>query len=246
MTKLKDVGKMLRLFGASMIFGVTFLVTSFFGGEICTAQEPEMTEEATFETGQAWYITDNAVRYYVSDSTLAEIVNVNGVEKVFLKRPGDVFITVKNKNDGAMFHYLIHITGDPVDETAVNRSTFAQEVLDLVNIERQKVGAQPLRLADDLIRGAAIRAQEQAQRFSHTRPNGTPFYTVLIRGNTNTTLGENVAIGQTSPKKVMIDWMNSPGHRKNILNPQYKELGVGYYYSPNSEARHHWAQIFRR
>ena len=115
----------------------------------------------------------------------------------------------------------------------------------MVNIERQKVGAKPLRLSDDLLRAAAIRAAEQVKRFSHTRPNGTPFYTVLVRGQ-NTTLGENVAIGQASPKKVMTDWMNSPGHRKNILNPQYKELGVGYCYRADSKAKHHWAQIFRR
>ena len=234
-----------RFFGAAAFCLAIVAASLALPVGVCAAQEPAITEEFEYTTGMQWYITDNAVKYYVSDSTLAEIITVNGQEKVYFKRPGDVFVTTRNVRDGTYFHYLMHITGHPVDETAVNRGTFAQEVLDLVNIERQKNGAQPLKLADDLMRGAAIRAMEQVQKFSHTRPNGTQFYTVMLRGP-NTTLGENVAVGQTSPQQVMKDWMESPGHRKNILNPQYKELGVGYCYRASSQYKHHWAQLFRR
>ena len=239
--KLPAVTALLR----TAFMGLALTAAAFFVAPPSVSFAQEITEEATYSTGMQWYITNYDVEYYVSDKTLAEIVTINGQKKVYFKRPGDVFVTVKNLGDGSLSHYLMHIIGDPVDETAVDRGTFAQEVLDLVNSERQKAGAKPLKLSDDLIRGAAIRAMEQVQRFSHTRPNGTPFYTVLVRGP-NTTLGENVAVGQSSPKQVMKDWMSSPGHRKNILNPQYKELGVGYCYRADSKYKHHWAQLFRR
>ena len=235
---------MLRRLQPAILCLAIVLATFNIAVPTCAAQE-EITEEQTYQTGIYWYITENNVRYYVSDSTLAEVVTVDGRQKVYFKRSGDVFVTVQNIYNGNKHIYLMHIVGEPVDETAVNRGTFAQEILDLVNIERQKAGVQPWRLNDDLLRAAAIRALEQVKRFSHTRPNGTPFYTVLVRGP-NTTLGENVAVGQASPRTVMKDWMNSPGHRKNILNPQYKELGVGYCYRADSKYKHHWAQLFRR
>ena len=233
--------------GAKMFF-VAALFAAFFAA-ICPdgyapAEAAAIQKEETCPTGVSWYCSGNNPEYYISDSSLAEIIVKDGQKRVYFKRPGDVFVTVKFAG-GDFINVLIHIVGEPVDETAVNRGTFAQEILDLVNIERKKAGAKPLRLSDDLIRAASIRAMEQVRKFSHTRPNGTPFYTVLVRGM-NTTLGENVAVGQPSPKTVMRDWMNSAGHRKNILNPQYKELGVGYCYRKDSEYHHHWAQLFRR
>ena len=235
--------KALCAFRTTML-SIAVAAAVFFGaGAAATAQN--ITEEATYTTGRQWYIVNNPVDYFVSDNNVAEIINDNGVQKVWFKRPGDVYITVRNRDNGSTAVYLMHIVGHAVDETAVNRGTFAQEILDLVNAERQKAKLQPLRLSDDLIRGASIRAMEQVKRFSHTRPNGTQFYTVLVRGP-NYVLGENVAVGQSSPQEVMKDWMNSPGHRQNILNPQYKELGVGYCYRADSKYRHHWAQLFRR
>ena len=126
---------------------------------------------------------------------------------------------------------------------AGNYSNFAVEVLNLVNAERAKVGAPPLRLANDLQQSAAIRAREIVQLFSHTRPDGSDCFTVIRKkGNT---CGENIAAGHGTAAETVEQWMNSQGHRENILNPRYRELGVGYAYEDYSTYHHYWVQLFR-
>ena len=120
---------------------------------------------------------------------------------------------------------------------------FAVEVLNLCNAERAKVGAPPLRLAQDLQQATAIRAREIIQLFSHTRPDGSDCFTVMRnRGNT---CGENIAAGHGTAAETVEQWMNSQGHRENILNPNYRELGVGYAYEDYSTYHHYWVQLFR-
>lgn len=121
--------------------------------------------------------------------------------------------------------------------------SYAVEVLNLVNVERARVGAPPLRLADDLQAASAIRAYEIIQNFSHTRPDGSDCFTVISRQGR--TCGENIAAGNATASETVEQWMNSDGHRKNILNPAFRELGVGYAYEDNSTYRHYWVQLFR-
>ena len=121
--------------------------------------------------------------------------------------------------------------------------TYAEQVVDLVNKERAKAGLNKLTLNKKLESAALTRAYEIEKSFSHTRPNGSSFSTVLREYNINYRgSGENIAWGQTSPEAVMNAWMNSSGHRANILNPNFKEIGVGYY--KNSAGRKHWTQLF--
>lgn len=127
---------------------------------------------------------------------------------------------------------------------ADSAADFAQEVLRIANVERAKVGAPPLRLSADLNQSCAVRAAEIVEYFSHTRPNGTNFDTA-VRNNGRRALGENIAAGSSTPAAVMEQWMNSPGHRANILNAKFRELGVGYTENPNSTYTHYWVQIFR-
>ena len=122
-------------------------------------------------------------------------------------------------------------------------SNFAVQVLNLVNAERAKVGASPLRLNQDLQDAAAIRAEEITRNFSHTRPDGSSCFTLLR--NRNRTLGENIAAGSATPEAVVDQWMHSPGHRANILNKDFKELGVGYCRKDGTEYTHYWIQMFR-
>lgn len=128
--------------------------------------------------------------------------------------------------------------------TERNAETFAERVLELVNIERTSRGIPPLRLARDLMQAAAIRAEEISRVMSHTRPNGLPCQSMFHDGQY--TIGENIAGGYTTPEAAVQGWMDSPGHRANILNPDYKELGVGYYYKSNTTYQEHWVQMFRR
>ena len=120
---------------------------------------------------------------------------------------------------------------------------FAREILELVNYERSKEHLKPLKLSSPLCHYAQIRAKEITKKFSHTRPSGYSFFTVIPKPYR--TVGENIAAGQRSPQEVVQAWMDSPDHRKNIMNPKFRELGIGYLYLPDSKYKHYWAQLFR-
>ena len=127
---------------------------------------------------------------------------------------------------------------------AITRDEAAVEILRLVNIERKKAGVKPLKLSRELLRPAARRAREITKLFSHTRPNGESFDSAFY-GIDYKVVGENIAAGQTSCEMVMQQWMDSPGHRANILNKKYKYLGVGYLYDENTVYKHFWVQHFK-
>ncbi len=122
-------------------------------------------------------------------------------------------------------------------------SSIQQQIIDLVNKERTANGLRPVTATNSALNSAAAkRAQEQASSFSHTRPNGSSWTTVLSEyGVSYRTAGENVAYGQRTAQEVMNAWMNSSGHRANILNGNYTELGVGVYYKNGT---YYWSQLF--
>ena len=110
-------------------------------------------------------------------------------------------------------------------------SSFAQQVLTLVNRERTANGLSALRLDDTLSRYAAVKSQDMHDNgyFSHTSPTyGSPFDMMKSFGITYNSAGENIAMGYSSPEAVMTAWMNSAGHRANILSANFTTLGVGY------------------
>ncbi|MBS5083582.1 MAG: CAP domain-containing protein [Clostridiales bacterium] len=119
----------------------------------------------------------------------------------------------------------------------------AKKVADLVNQERAKAGLAPLEIKVNLQAAAQVRAKEIEKSFSHTRPNGSSFSTVLAENGVDYRgSGENIAWGQRSPEEVMNGWMNSEGHRANILNKNFKYIGVGYHV--NSNGTGYWTQLF--
>lgn len=120
----------------------------------------------------------------------------------------------------------------------------AEAVTSLVNAARQDAGLSELELDADLCAAAQARAQEIAQSFSHTRPDGSSCFTILEEfGISYRAAGENIAMGQRTPEEVMDGWMNSSGHRANILNGTFTSIGVGYYVDGAGAA--HWVQIFQ-
>lgn len=132
------------------------------------------------------------------------------------------------------------------EQTQTNASDdYREAVLELVNVERAKRNLSPLRMSNDLLDGAAIRAKELTVLLSHTRPDGSEC-TSVISGK-NRYMGENIAAGYRTPEEVVAGWMDSPGHRANILNPNFEELGVGYFYLANDPKTYgnYWVQIFR-
>ena len=126
--------------------------------------------------------------------------------------------------------------------TTAATPTVEMQVLNIVNAERAKYGLAPLTWDPvNLAPGAAVRAQEISVYFSHTRPDGSSCFTAVTNPGA---LGENIAGGQRSPEEVMVAWMNSSGHRANILNARYTKLGVGYYYNAQTPYRYYWVQMF--
>ena len=89
---------------------------------------------------------------------------------------------------------------------------------------------------------AQIRARELVTDFSHTRPDGSECFTALQAvGAKYSGAGENIAYGQKTPQEVVNAWMNSPGHRANIMNGNFTTIGVGCYKSGNT---YYWSQFF--
>jgi uncharacterized YkwD family protein len=119
------------------------------------------------------------------------------------------------------------------------------EVVRLVNIERSKNGLQALKENWQLSRVARYKSADMAAKnyFSHTSPTyGSPFRMMESFGIKYSAAGENIAYGQKTPQQVMTAWMNSPGHRSNILSPSYTQIGVGY--AKNKSGTAYWTQMF--
>lgn len=137
----------------------------------------------------------------------------------------------------------------PAPETPAPSGTdlqsMRQGVLELVNAERAKAGKSPLTLDDAMCEVAQLRADEIVESFSHTRPNGSSCFTAIDEaGISYRAVGENIAAGQSSPASVMNSWMNSDGHRKNILSGDFSSIGIGYV-KASSGYGHYWVQMFK-
>lgn len=123
--------------------------------------------------------------------------------------------------------------------------TQAEAVLKLVNAERKKAGVQPLTLSDKLTNIAYTKAKDMADKgyFSHQSPTyGSPFDMLKQFGVSYSYAGENIAAGQKTAEEVMNSWMNSSGHKANILNKNYTQIGVGFY--RGGEYGTEWVQLF--
>ena len=118
---------------------------------------------------------------------------------------------------------------------------YARQVAGIVNRERAANGLTPLKYSDKLSEAALVRAQEIQSVFSHTRPNGTRCFTAVTEAGINyRSVGENIAYGQRTPEEVMNSWMNSSGHRANILG-SYDYIGIGVTYKNGT---YYWSQFF--
>ena len=123
--------------------------------------------------------------------------------------------------------------------------TVEKQVAKMVNNERAKAGLSPLKLNWQLSRVARYKSQDMIDKnyFSHTSPTyGSPFVMMTNFGINYSSAGENIAYGQQTATEVMTGWMNSSGHRANILNSSYTEIGVGL--AKSSDGTCYWTQQF--
>lgn len=121
-------------------------------------------------------------------------------------------------------------------------SAYEQKVVELTNQERAKNGLKPLALDTELSKVAREKSRDMQSKgyFSHTSPTyGSPFDMMKKFGITYRSAGENIAMGQPTPEEVVKAWMNSSGHRANILNSSYTHIGVGHVANGN-----YWTQMF--
>lgn len=179
------------------------------------------TQTYTVQAGDSmWKI---AVKYQVG---VSEIISANPQ----IKNPNLIYVGQK-----------IYVPTTP-EITAIEK-----EVARLVNVERAKAGLPALSYNWQLARVARIKSEDMRNNnyFSHTSPTyGSPFTMMKNFGITYTAAGENIAMGQKTATQVMNSWMNSPGHRSNILNAKYTQIGVGV--AKNSSGRIYWTQQFIR
>lgn len=119
------------------------------------------------------------------------------------------------------------------------------QVLQLTNQERAKNGLKPLAADWQLSRVAYYKSADMRDKnyFSHTSPTyGDPFTMMKSFGITYRSAAENIAAGQQTPSAVVQSWMNSPGHRQNILNGSFTHMGSGY--AAGGSYGHYWTQMF--
>jgi uncharacterized protein YkwD len=121
----------------------------------------------------------------------------------------------------------------------------ASEVVALTNAERTSAGLRPLSVDPLLTNAAQTYSEDMVARafYSHTSPDGTqPWDRAAAAGSTRRTIGENIACGQRSPAEVVLGWMNSPGHRANILKPAFTHIGIGL--AGGGKMGTYWTQLF--
>lgn len=130
----------------------------------------------------------------------------------------------------------------PAEQNAYKLSAYEQQVVDLTNAERSKNGLAPLKVDLELSKVAREKSKDMAANnyFDHNSPTyGSPFDMMKKFGISYRTAGENIAMGQRTPQEVVQAWMDSQGHRENILNSSYTHIGVGYVENGN-----YWTQQF--
>jgi uncharacterized YkwD family protein len=134
------------------------------------------------------------------------------------------------------------VTAPAATQTTSVLSAYEQKVVDLTNQERAKNGLPALKVDTTLSKMAHEKSRDMSANnyFSHTSPTyGSPFDMMKKYGISYSYAGENIAMGQQTPQEVVKAWMNSAGHRANILNANYNYIGVGYVSQGN-----YWTQEF--
>lgn len=153
------------------------------------------------------------------------------------KKKGGKKITAKTKVKQKKSHILYARW-----KKKASHSAYAKAVLKIVNRERKKTGSGPLQLSVKLTNYSNIRAKEISLKMSHVRPNGLKWNSL----NKSLIHAENIAGGLSTPQDVMDGWMDSSGHRVNILNPDYKYMSVSLYKNAELSYEHYWVQMFSR
>ena len=187
-----------------------------------------------------------AIDYF--EENLIKSFNYTDIKEAFKFGENDEYVKVILDNDNSSLIDNTQPIIIGVEDTAVSSEkelteeeirAMEEEVVKLVNEERAKYGLQPLQISEKLMQTAREKSKDMATNnyFSHTDPNG---YNMARDLN----VAENVHGGSSDPKGAIYSWLNSKGHRENILNPNDKYIGVGFAKNNNSEYSNYWTQQF--
>lgn len=225
------------------------------------AQNSQSEESMTSENSSESDATDFTVtdtESYISETTTKATTPITSKQTVTTKSPAVTTVPIKTtapptttvpiktttpaKTTTKAVTTTPKVT-TPASSSSSNSSSFISEVVRLVNIERAKENLSALSESSELDGAANIRANEIITKFAHQRPDGREWHTVLAEsGISYNASGENIAAGQRTPAEVVEGWMNSPGHRANIMNSSFNKIGVGYV--TGGSYGHNWVQLF--
>jgi uncharacterized YkwD family protein len=206
---------------------------------------------STIFPGQTVYIPSTSRNYTVkTGDTLYHIASASNVSLWAMQKVNPQLKTINLVYPGQLLDVPAagsETTSAPAPKQAPAPAqptvgSYAKQVSQLVNQERSKAGLAPLTLDAELSNVAMAKAKDMIENnyFDHQSPTyGSPFDMMRSFGIDYTAAGENIAKGQASPQAVMNDWMNSPGHRQNILSSNYDSIGVAYYNGA-------WVQLFKK
>ena len=204
-------------------------------GKDCTNTQ-EFLEKLCTENGICLNDVLKNVKEYCPDGNCSVILPDKSTNA-----PGEIQTTPTEKTDNPdIVPTETSISVEP--ETTEFNLAYEVQVLELVNSERAEYNLEPLAMDDNAVKVAHLRAKEIVQSFSHTRPDGSSCFTAANQfGVSYRTAGENIAYGYATPEQVVNGWMNSEGHRKNILSASFSKIGIGCY---NNNGTLYWTQFF--
>lgn len=224
-------------------------------GEVYITTDESVSEEygdSSAATEKSTVLTDDT--YYTGDKT--EQVNENTTVGTQVAQNGtEQTETTKKSYTTSKPSVTTKVTTKTTTKATTNVTTskpqnnvssadFATEVARLVNVERNKAGLSPLTFSTQISKACQVRSNEIMNKFSHTRPDGSSCFTVLKEYNVSyMASGENIAYGQKAPQEVMTSWMNSEGHRANIMSDKFGTIGVAAVKN-TSNGMYYWTQLF--
>jgi uncharacterized protein YkwD len=201
--------------------------------------------------------TDTVLELYDSTGTTRLAVDDDGGEgrasrlEYTFSQAGNYAIKVRPYSSAGDPAYTYAVQVEEVTTPDDNEQKFTEQVIGLTNQERAQYGCPALTANDQLTNAAQRHSRDMAinDYFSHTGLYGSSLFDRIAReGYQYRTAAENIAAGSVTPEHVVAGWMNSEGHRKNILNCDLREIGVGYYYLENDTGdtnyKHYWTQVF--
>lgn len=196
-----------------------------------TTVQPEITEQENTEQPVESTAADAAVTSGLLQGSSLErrqnsepTATYQAMENDETQKETDVSITEVTQNTVPVETSATITMTITQDNSGRYNSDMAYAVLDLVNQQRAAAGLSNLLWDDGLASNADIRASEIVIKWSHTRPDGSEWYTA----GSQTQCGENLAVGQTTAQQAVTDWMNSPAHAGNVLG-NYSAIGVSCY-----------------